>query len=81
MARSTPTDADIERMLLAVVEQAQAQDKLPVLLTETIRLLYENDPKKGEAALRRLILASIEGQEPEQQQQFLEGLLSYASGP
>jgi len=77
MAEATPTQETIEKVMAAVLEQAQANENLPELMTQTMKRLRETDPKAAQAALRVMIETIAASMPAEKRLKFLQELLAF----
>jgi len=77
MARSKPTEETIERVMAAVLEEAEANNKLPELVAATMKKLRQTDPKAAHAALRAMIDIVAASLPVDKRQKFLEELLAF----
>jgi hypothetical protein len=74
---SKPTENSVEKMMLAVMEEAKANKKLPQLLAPTMTKLREKDPNAADVALRTIIEAMAASMPEGERQKFLEELLAF----
>lgn len=77
MAESRPMDETIERVLAAVLEEAQENNALPEVVRVAMKKLRETNPKAAHAALRAMIDSMAASLPAHKRQKFLEELLAY----
>jgi hypothetical protein len=70
-------DETIERVLAAVLEEAQENNALPEVVRVAMKKLRETNPKAAHAALRAMIDSMAASLPAHKRQKFLEELLAY----
>jgi uncharacterized protein (DUF2267 family) len=77
MAQENLTHETIEKVITAILEEAQANDALPEVVVGTMKRLRETDPKTAHAALRAMIETMAASLPADKRQKFLEELLVF----
>jgi len=75
MVQENLTHETIEKVIAAILDEAQANDTLPEVVAGTMKRLRETDPKTAHAALRAMIETMAASLPADKRQIFLEELL------
>lgn len=77
MTRSKPTEETTDKILAAVLEEAEANNALPDVIAAAMKTLRVTNPKAAHAALRAMIDATAASLPAYHRKKFLEELLVF----
>ena len=77
MARAKPTGADVEKLMRAVLEDLQKDDKLPELMAALIARTRMENPEAARKMVEEILHVTLAGIPEEKRATFLQELMSH----